>query len=129
MLKIFWTSLQSLFTAKVRFLAQTYINQSYHIEIEPKRPTAETSRVGTPPKFIQAKKSRPKRPKFSVICTATMLKLFGLVYCPILRLKGVFFWREFTETSEAVHTPLKCKHNRYASKQDTIGYHENVLHI
>ena len=33
----------------------------------------------------------------SVICTATMLKLYGLVYCPILQLKKNFFWREFTE--------------------------------
>ena len=36
---------------------------SYHIEIEPNRPTAETSRIGTPSKFTQAEKSRPKRPK------------------------------------------------------------------
>ena len=64
MLKIFWTGLQSRFSAKVRFLVQTYIYLFYHIEIKPKRPTIETSRIGTPPKFIQAEKSRPKRPKF-----------------------------------------------------------------
>ena len=64
MLKIFWTGLQSGFSAKVRFLVQTYIYLSYHIEIKPKRPKAETSRIGTPPKFIQAEKSQPKRPKF-----------------------------------------------------------------
>ena len=40
-----------------------YTNLSYHIEIEPNRPTAKTSRIGTPSKFTQAKKSRPKRPK------------------------------------------------------------------
>ena len=62
----------------------------------------------------------------SVVCTAKMLKSFGLVYSPILRLKNVF-WREFTGKSEAVHTPLKCKQSRYASKQDIIGYQENVL--
>ena len=40
------------------FLAQTYINNIGvnldYIEIEPKWPTAETSRIGTPLKFIQA---------------------------------------------------------------------------
>ena len=41
--------------------------------------------------------------------------------------KKRFFWREFTGQSEAVHTPLKCKQSRYASKQDIIGYQENVL--
>ena len=64
MLKIFCTGLQSRFSAKVRFLVRTYIYLSYHIEIKPKWPTAETSRIGTPQKFIQAEKSLPKRPKF-----------------------------------------------------------------
>ena len=41
----------------------SYTTLSYHIEIEPNRPTAETSRIGTPSKFTQAEKSRPKRPK------------------------------------------------------------------
>ena len=40
-----------------------YTTLSYHIEIEPNRPTAETSRIGTPSKFTQAEKSRPKQPK------------------------------------------------------------------
>ena len=40
-----------------------YTTLSYHIEIEPNQPTAETSRIGTPSKFTQAEKSRPKRPK------------------------------------------------------------------
>ena len=31
-----------------------YTTLSYHIEIEPNRPTAETSRFGTPSKFTQA---------------------------------------------------------------------------
>ena len=74
---------------------------------------------------------RPKSPGRNdpnpVVCTAKMLKSFGLVYSPILRLKKRFFWREFTGKSEAVHTPLKCKQSRYASKQDIIGYQENVL--
>ena len=39
--------------------------------------------------------SRPKSPgrndPDSVTCTATILKLFGLVYCPILWLKQFFF--------------------------------------
>ena len=60
MLKIFWTGLQSRFSAKVRFLVRTYIYLSYHIEIKPKRPMAETSQIGTSPKFIQAEKSGPK---------------------------------------------------------------------
>ena len=42
----------------------SYTTLSYHIEIEPNRPTAETSRFGTPSKFTQAEKSWPKRPKF-----------------------------------------------------------------
>ena len=62
---------------------------------------------------------RPKSPgrndPNSVVCTAKMLKSFGLVYSLILRLKNVFFWREFTGKSEAVHTPLKCKQSRYTS--------------
>ena len=73
---------------------------------------------------------RPKSPgrndTNSVVCTAKMLKSFGLVYSPILQLKNVF-WREFMGKSEAVHTPLKCKQSRYASKQNIIGYQENVL--
>ena len=44
-------------------LLLSYTTLSYHIEIEPNRPTAETSRIGTPSKFTQAEKSRPKRPK------------------------------------------------------------------
>ena len=40
-----------------------YTTLSYHIEIEPNRPKAETSRIGTPSKFTQAEKSPPKRPK------------------------------------------------------------------
>ena len=40
-----------------------YTTLSYHIEIEPNRPTAKTSRIGTPSKFTQAEKSRPIRPK------------------------------------------------------------------
>ena len=61
MLKIFWTGLQSRFLAKVRC---KFKYRSCHIEIKPKRPTAETSRIDTPPNFIQAEKSRPKRPRF-----------------------------------------------------------------
>ena len=76
-----------------------YTTLSYHIEIEPNRPTAETSRIGTPSKFTQAEKSRPKRPKLccQVVCTAKMLKSFGLVYSPILRLKNVFFGANLRE--------------------------------
>ena len=61
-----------------------YTTLSYHIETEPNRPTAETSRIGTPSKFTR---NDPN----SVVCTAKMLKSFGLVYSPILRLKNVFF--------------------------------------
>ena len=75
---------------------------SYHIEINPKR-------LGS---VHHRNLSRPKSPgrndPNSVICTATMLKLYGLVYCPILRLKKkLVFWCEFYGTSEAVHIPLK----------------------
>ena len=55
--------------------------------------------------------SRPKSPgrndPNSVICTATMLKLFGLVYCSIFRLKNIVFLARIYGKSEAVHTPLK----------------------
>ena len=54
-----------VFQQKVGFCCELkYIYLSYHIEIKPKRPTTETSRIGTPPKFIQAEKTRPKRPNF-----------------------------------------------------------------
>ena len=45
------------------FIKYSYPILPYHIEIEPNRPTAETSRFDTPSKFTQAEKSRPKRPK------------------------------------------------------------------
>ena len=67
-----------------------YTTLSYHIEIEPNRPTAETSRIGTPSKFTR---NDPN----SVVCTAKMLKSFGLVYSPILRLKNVFFGANLRE--------------------------------
>ena len=92
MLKILWTGL-----AKVRFLVRTYLYLSYHIEIKPNDP--RWKRLGS---VHHQNLTRPKSPgrndPNSVICAATMLKLFGLVYCPILRLKNVFFFaRKFTE--------------------------------
>ena len=103
-----------------------YTTLSYHIEIELNRPRPK--RLGS---VHHQNLPRPKSPgrndPNSVVCTAKMLKSFGLVYSPILRLKNFFFCREFTGKSEAVHTPLKCKQSRYASKQDIIGYQENVL--
>ena len=52
-----------LFTFHLYKILLPYTTLSYHIEIEPNRPTAETSRIGTPSKFTQAEKSRPERPK------------------------------------------------------------------
>ena len=72
-----------------------------------KQSTAETSRIGTPPKFLSRPKSPSRNDPNSVICTATMLKLFGLVYCHILRLKNRVFFAQIYGKLEAVHTPLK----------------------
>ena len=80
-----------------------YTTLPYHIEIEPNRPTAETSRIGTPSKFTQAKKSRPKRPKLCCL-QAKMLKSFGLVYSPILRLKNIFLARIYGKTGSSPHS-------------------------
>ena len=105
-----------------------YTNLSYHIEIEPNRPTAETSRIGTPSKFTQAEKSRPKWPKLCCLHSQNAEIIWtGLQSHSSAKNRFCFFWREFTGKSEAVHTPLKCKQSRYASKQDIIGYQENVL--
>ena len=93
-----------------------YTTLSYHIEIEPESTHGRNVSVRYTIKIYPGRND-PN----SVVCTAKML-----VYSPILRLKNVF-WREFTGKSEAVHTPLKCKQSRYASKQDIIGYQENVL--
>ena len=39
-----------------------------------------------------------------IICTATMLKLFGLVYCPILRLKNVCFCADLRKIGSSPHS-------------------------
>ena len=104
-----------------------YTTLSYHIEIEPNRPTAETSRIGTPSKFTQAEKSRPKQPKLCCLHSQNAEIIWTGLQSHSSAKKRFFFWREFTGKSEAVHTPLKCKQSRYASKQDIIGYQENVL--
>ena len=104
-----------------------YTTLSYHIEIEPNRPTAETSRIGKPSKFTQAEKSRPKRPKLCCLHSQNAEIIWTGLQSHSSAKKRFFFWREFTGKSEAVHTPLKCKQSRYASKQDIIGYQENVL--
>ena len=76
---------------------------SYHIEINPKRPTTETS--GS---VHHRNLSRPKSPDGndpnSVICTATMLKLYELVYCPILRLKKMFFGANLRNIGSSPHS-------------------------
>ena len=64
-----------------------YTTLSYHIEMEPNRPTAETSRIG---QNLPRPKSPGRNDPNSVVCTAKMLKSFELVYSPILRLKNVF---------------------------------------
>ena len=103
--KIFWTGLQSRFSAKIRFLMQTYIYLSYHIEIKRKRPMAETSWIGTPAKFIQAEKSRPKRPKFCYLhsCHALIIWIGLLSHSSAKRRVLARIYRK----SEAIHTPLK----------------------
>ena len=59
---------------------------------------AEMSRIGTPPK------SPGQNDPSSVICTATMVKLFGLVYCPILRLKTFFFGANLRKIGSSPHS-------------------------
>ena len=81
-----------------------YTTLSYHIEIEPNRPTAETSRIGTPSKFIQAEKSRPKRPKLCCLHSKKMLKSFGLVHRPILWVKNVFLARIYGKIGSSPHS-------------------------
>ena len=80
-----------------------YTTLSYHIEIEPNRPTAETSRIGTPSKFTQAETPGRNDPN-SVVCTAKMLKSFGLVYSPILRLKNFFLAGIYGKTGSSPHS-------------------------
>ena len=104
-----------------------YTTLSYHIETEPNRPAAETSRIGTASKFTQAEKSRPKRPKLCCLHSQNAEIIWTGLQSHSSAKKRFFFWREFTGKSEAVHTPLKCKQSRYALKQDIIGYQENVL--
>ena len=70
---------------------------SYHIEINPKRPTTRKRLRSVHHRNLSRPKSPGRNDPNSVICTATMLKLYGLVYCPILQLKNFFFLREFTE--------------------------------
>ena len=93
LLKIFWTGLHSHFSAKFRFL----VHQK-PIILKLNRNNPRPKRLGL---VHQRNLSRPKSPgrndPNSVICTATTLKLFGLVYCPILRLKISVFWHKFTE--------------------------------
>ena len=96
-----------VFQQKLGFLVPTniYMYLSYHIEIKPKRPTAETSRIGTPPKFIQAEKSRPKRPKFCYLHSYHV----EIIWTGLLShssAKKRFLARIYGK-SEAVHTPLK----------------------
>ena len=84
----------------------TLIYLSYHIEINPKWPTTETSRIGTPLKFIQTEKSRPKWPKFcylhsyhaEIIWTGLLSHSSAKKTCFLARIYG---------TSEAVHIPLE----------------------
>ena len=102
-----------------------YTTLSYHIEIELNQPTAETSRFGTPSKFTQAKKSRPKLPKLCCLHSQNAEIIWTGLQSHSSAKKR--FLGEFTGKSEAVHTPLKCKQSRYASKQDITGYQENVL--
>ena len=125
--KIFWTGLQSRFSAKVRFLVRTYIYLSYHIEIKPKRPTTETSPIGTPPKFIQAEKSRPKRPKFCYLHSYHA----EIIWTGLLSqssAKKTFFRANLRKIGSSPHSIKNVnKADLYASKQDTIGYQENAL--
>ena len=83
----------------------TYIYISCHTEIKPKRPTAETSWIGTPPKFIQAKKSRPKRPKLCYLHSYHA----EIIWTGLLShssAKKRFLARIYVKL-EAIHTPLK----------------------
>ena len=124
---VYHTQLVSLIPYSI-FIKYSYPILPYPIILKLNRIDPRPKRLGS---VHHQHLPRPKIPGRNdpnpVVCTAKMLKSFGLVYSPILRLKNVFFWREFTGKSEAVHTPLKCKQSRYASKQDINGYQENVL--
>ena len=73
---------------------------------------------------------RPKSPgrndPNSVVCTAKMLKSFGLVYSHILRLKNVF-WHEFTGKSEAVRILNTILHlYKILLPYTTLSYHIEI---
>ena len=73
---------------------------------------------------------RPKSPgrndPDSVVCTAKMLKSFGLVYSPILRLKNIF-WREFTGKLEAVRILNTILHlYKILLPYTTLSYHIEI---
>ena len=80
-----------------------YTTLSYHIEIEPNRPTAETSR-SVHHQNLPRTKSPGRNDPNSVVCTAKMLKSFGLVYSPILRLKNVFLARIYGKIGSSPHS-------------------------
>ena len=88
--KIFWTGLQSRFSAKVRFWCKLIYTCPIILKLNRNDPLPKG--LGSiHHRNLSRPKSRGRNDPDSVICTATMLLSFGLVYCPILRLKNVFF--------------------------------------
>ena len=85
----------------------TLMYLSYHIEINPKQPMTETSRIGTPPKFIQTKKSRPKWPKFCYLHSYHAEIIWTGLLSHSSAKKLLFSRVRIYGTSEAVHIPLK----------------------
>ena len=104
MLKIFWTGLQSRFSAKV-LGPHLY---TYPIILKLIRNDPRPKRLGlVHHRNLSRPKSLGRTDPNSVNSTATMLKLYGLVYCPILDilwLKNFFFCANLRNIRSSPHS-------------------------
>ena len=82
----------------------TYTTLSHHIEIEPNRPTVKKSRIGTPPKFTQAEKSRPKRPKLCCLHSQNAEIIWTGLQSHSSAQKNVFLARIYGKIGSSPHS-------------------------
>ena len=75
-----------------------YTTLSYHIELN--RIDPRPKRLGS----VHHQNLPSRKDPNSVVCTAKMLKTFGLVYSPILRLKNVFLVRIYGKIGSSPHS-------------------------
>ena len=87
------------------FIKYSYPILSYPIILKLNRIDPRPKRLGS---VHHQNLPRPKSPgrndPNSVVCTAKMLKSFGLVYSPILRLKNVFLARIYGKIGSSPHS-------------------------